>query len=258
MARNPIDALAVSEEVRAKKSDMLEVELTPGDCATIWNQIPEEVRRLPEGAHPPSTFVELIEALRHLGSCRHPQELAQALGLAEETDWETSLERVRGLVEHRCPVTTITPETRSRLFKASDVPVFANTANYESFRRSLLMFFQSADAPLPQDYERALIRVLMSFEDPIAHAVALHWDVTPFIRDDWISTYTVFVAFLDSKFQSITIETDILEEYMGTENDESFYSYALLKAATDRIMEIGRRPIYKTPPSSWYKYKDAR
>ncbi|RYN85842.1 hypothetical protein AA0119_g13065 [Alternaria tenuissima] len=227
---------------------MSDVELTPEDCATIWNSIPEEFRCLPEGAHPPSTFVELLEALRHFVCCRHPQEAAQALGLAEETDWETSLEKVRGLVEHRCPVTTLIPETRSRLFKVSDVPVFANTGDYEGFRSSLLRFFQSGDAPLPHDYERALLRVLISFKDPIAHEVALTWDVTPFIRDDWISTYTVFVAFLDSKFQSITIETDILEEYMGTENDETFYSHALLQAATDRIMEIRRRPKYETLP----------
>jgi hypothetical protein len=118
-------------------SNMSETELTPRDCATIWNHIPEKLRRLPEGAHPPSTFVELADALQHLGSCG-PQELAQALGLAEETDWATSLESLRGLVEHRCPVTTITPETRSRLFKASDVPVFENTADYEGFCSSLL------------------------------------------------------------------------------------------------------------------------
>jgi hypothetical protein len=232
-------------------SNTSEIELTPRDYATIWNHIPEKLRRLPEGAHPPSTFVELADALRHLGSCRHPQELAQALGLAEETDWATSLESLRGLVEHRCPVTTITPETRSRLYKASDVPVFANTADYEGFRSSLLMFFQSADAPLPHDYERALLRVLISFKDPIAHKAALYWDVTPFISDDWTSTYTVFVAFLDSKFQSITILDDIRDDCIEDDLDS-------LVAATTRIMEIARRPKYKTPPSSLYKYKDAR
>ncbi|KAH8710121.1 hypothetical protein GQ44DRAFT_714681 [Phaeosphaeriaceae sp. PMI808] len=239
-------------------SDMSEIELTPRDCATLWTHIPKELRRLPEGAHPPSTSVELMEALRHLGSCRHPQELAQALGLAEETDWETSREMVRGLVEHRCPVTTITPETRSRLFKVSDVPIFANTAYYEGFRSSLLRFFQYEDAPLPHEYERALLRVLISFKDPIAHAVALHWDVTPFISDDWTSTYTIFVAFLDSKFQSITILEDILDEYKLTGNEDDLDSYDRLVAATNRIKEIQSRPRYKTPPSSLYKYQNAQ
>jgi hypothetical protein len=232
-------------------SNTSEIELTPGDCAIIWNHIPEELRRLPEGADPPSNSVELIDALRNLRCCRHPQELAQVLGLAEETDWATSLESLRGLVEHRCPVTTITPETRSRLFKASDVPVFANTADYEGFRSSLLMFFQSVDAPLPHDYERALLRVLISFKDPIARAAARGWDVTPFIHGDWTSTYTVFVAFLDSKFQSITILDDFRNECI----EDDFDSFV---AATTRIMEIVRRPKYKTPPSSLYKYKDAR
>jgi hypothetical protein len=216
-----------------------------------------EAQTITGSAHPPSTFVELADALRHLGSCRHPQELAQALGLAEETDWATSLESLRSLVEHRCPVTTITPEARSRLFEASDVPVFANTADYEGFRSSLLIFFPSEDAPLPHEYRRALLRVLISFKD-IAHGVARGRDVTPFIRDDWTSTYTDFVAFLDSKFQSVTIERDILEEYMGTENEETFDSYDRLQAATEWILEIQRRPKYKTPPSSLYKYKDAR
>jgi hypothetical protein len=232
-------------------SNTSETELTSRDCATIWNCIPEKLRQLPEGAHPPSTFVELVNALRHLGSCRHPQELAQALGLAEETDWATSLESLRGLVEHRCPVTTITPETGSRLFQVSDVPVFASTADYEGFRSSLLMFFQSEEAPLRHEYERALLRVLMSFKDPIAHDVALGWDVTQLISDDWTSTYTVFVAFLDSKFQSITIMDDIRNECIEDDFDS-------LVAATTRIMEIARRPKYKPPPSSFYKCKDAR
>ncbi|KAH5617447.1 hypothetical protein HBI23_256790, partial [Parastagonospora nodorum] len=59
----------------------------------------------------------------------------------------------------------------------------------------------------------------MSFKDPIAHEVALSWDVTPLIRGDWTSTYTVFVAFLDSKFQSITILDDILDECIEDDLD---------------------------------------
>jgi hypothetical protein len=43
----------------------------------------------------------------------HSQKLAQALGLAEEPDWEMPLEIVRSLLDHRCPVATITPETRN-------------------------------------------------------------------------------------------------------------------------------------------------
>jgi hypothetical protein len=151
---------------------MLELELTPRDCAIIWNHIPEELRQLPEGVDPLSNSVELIDALRNLRCYCYPQELAQALGLAKETDWATSLESLHSLVEHQCPVTTITPETGSRLFKASDVPVFANTADYEGFRRSLLMFFKSEDAPHSHDYQRALLRVLISFKDPIARAAA--------------------------------------------------------------------------------------
>lgn len=85
----------------------------------------------------------------------------------------------------------------------------------------------------------------------IAHAVALYWDVTPFISDDWTSTYTVFVAILDFKFQSVTIiAEDILDECMGMENEEDLDSYDGLVAATNQVLEIIRLLIYKTPSSS--------
>jgi hypothetical protein len=105
------------------------------------------------------------------------------------------------------------------------------------------VFFQSGDAPLSHDYERALL--LISFKDPIAHAAALGWDVTPFIRGDWTSTYMVSVSFHDSNFQSLTILEDILEECMGTENEEIIYLYDRLVATTNRIAEITRRPRNK-------------
>ncbi|KAK7177746.1 hypothetical protein PSPO01_16203, partial [Paraphaeosphaeria sporulosa] len=201
---------------------------------------------------PPTTSIELLDRLKNL-RCQHGREPALALRDQTSTqDRKPLIGQGTDFYPHECPSKHYAPytDTRSRLFEATDVPVFANTADYEAFRGSLLTFFKSEDAPLPHEYGRALTRVLISFKDAIAHAVALGWDVTPFIRDDWTSTYTVFVAFLDSQFQSVTIVEDILEEYMGMENEEDSDSYDRFEAATNRIAEMRRRPIYETPLSS--------
>ena len=86
------------------------------------------------------------------------------------------------------------------------------------------MFFRSEDAPLPHEYERALLRVRLAFKDPIICGVALGWDVTSFVRDDWTSTYTAFSAALDSKFQTPVILRDNLNcDLRDNEEDLDYY-----------------------------------
>jgi len=198
------------------QSGMISGQISEGDCATIWNNVPP-LFRIPLGNHPtPKTSVELMESLALL-RCLHPTELARALGdFSGEQDWETSIGMVTDLQNHECPRNTPAPAnpTQSRLFKASDVPEFTNTQDYDGYRSSLLMFFQSEDAPAQHEFGRALLRILGTFKDPTARSAAQGWDVTNLIHPNWEETYQAFLLALDKKFQSATILEDSMTNWM--------------------------------------------
>ena len=223
-AQEIIEALSAFHERpimtdQGTSSGMFNGNLTPENVRTIWNQIPLEYRNLDPGAEPPSTSVELLEALRHVGTCRHPQQAALALGdTTMSQEWEASLEQMEALSEHQCPPPTQAPAPfagESRLFKPADVPKFKDTKDYDNFRSSLLMFLQSWDAPAPTQFAQALLRILGTFEDPVAQAAAKGWDIRPLLNPaSWEVTYRNFLQALDDKFQSATLLQDTKIEWM--------------------------------------------
>lgn len=176
-------------------------ELTQEDFSFFWKHIPGWLRK--EHAQP-QTLVDYIHALSQLG-CEHPRHLGETLG-DENQPWEESIEQVENL-QLRNPRTT---STESRLFRASDVPRFTNTADYAGFRSSLLMFLESEAPPRPSEYGRALTRILSTFEDPVAQSAARGWKINELINTrSWEVTYRQFLAALDDKFQPATAVEDM-------------------------------------------------
>lgn len=197
-------------------SGMFQGSLTEPDCQVIWNSIPQEYRHLHEGEESPKTSVELISYLMNRVRCFHVEENADDLdSLANGLDWETNREIVRGLTEHECPPTHASYTPRSTMFKASEVPEFTSTKEYDDFRSSLLMFFQSTEAPAPHEFGLALLRILSTFKDPTAKQAAKGWNVRPLCHtSSWEITYRQFLQALDDKFQSATLLQDTKIEWM--------------------------------------------
>lgn len=176
-------------------------ELSQEDFAFFWKHIPEWLKK---ELNQPETLIEYINALSQLG-CEHPRHLGETLG-DENQPWEESIEQVENL-QLRNPRTT---STESRLFRASDVPRFTNTADYAGFRSSLLMFLESEAPPRPSEYGRALTRILSTFEDPVAQSAARGWKINELINTrSWEVTYRQFLAALDDKFQPATAVEDM-------------------------------------------------
>lgn len=150
------------------------------------------------------------------------RDLALELGDATGSQTlEESLQQIRDLRNADHPMPPPPPLAPARLFRASDVPKFTDNSKYEDFRSSLSMFLQSCDEPEPADYPRGLMRIIATFEDPVARAASQGWDVTPCIRQNWILTKKAFLAALDSKFASATVLEDAIVEFMRVHPKES-------------------------------------
>lgn len=176
-------------------------ELSQEDFVFFWKHIPEWLRK---ELNQPETLIEYINALSQLG-CEHPRHLGETLG-DENQPWEESIEQVENLQLRNPRITS----TESRLFRASDVPRFTNTADYAGFRSSLLMFLESEAPPRPSEYGRALTRILSTFEDPVAQSAARGWRINELINTrSWEVTYRQFLAALDDKFQPATAVEDM-------------------------------------------------
>jgi hypothetical protein len=186
--------------------------LTQEQVQTIWNQIPESLRHSKEAA--PTTSVELLQALRNLVSCQHPEELAHTLSAPDSQDWEISIGQVQDLLDQPAQAPSVI-NGRSTLFKASDIPRFTNTKEYDDFRSSLLLFLQSTEYPARHEFGMALVRILSTFEDPVARQAAKGWDTRRLIHPtSWEITYNSFIQALDDKFQSATLLQDTKIEWM--------------------------------------------
>jgi hypothetical protein len=257
-AKDLIQALAASieqnkrnrantAENRARMSGMFQGEISAENCQTIWNQVPEELRaRRKEPA--PTNSVDLLHALKHLATsdCNHPEQAANALGDHTGTQaWDASLEQMEELSSHVCPTEATLINPSSQLFRASDVPKFTSTANYDGFRSSLLSFFQSNDSPSPRQFPQALLRILGTFEDPTAQVAAQGWNVRPLCHhNSWEITYQNFIRALDEKFQSATILQDTKIEWMKVkpkpeEKPSDFFNR--FEAASTKLKSVQNR-----------------
>jgi hypothetical protein len=226
-------------------SGMFQGQLTAADCKVIWNALPAEYRHLQEGENAPSTSVELIAMLMNNVRCFHVEENHDDLGdLAQGLDWEVNREVVRGLAGHECPAHQVST-TRSTLFKASEVPKFTNTKEYDDYRSSLLMFFQSTETPARHEFGTALLRILSTFEDPTAKQAAKGWNVRPLCHtSSWEITYRQFLAALDDKFQSATLLQDTKIEWMKCrprENERPTDFFNRFEALTTQLQDVQAR-----------------
>jgi hypothetical protein len=210
----------------------------------IWNQIPLDYRH--GGYADPTTSEELVTALHNV-LCNHPREAAVALGNEDGTqEWEASIEQMENASTHVCDTTgNATTRSRSTLFKASEVPEFTNTREYDDFRSSLKMFFQSTEAPARHEYGTALLRILGTFKDPVARQAAKGWDVSELINPrSWSITWNLFIAALDDKFQSETLLQDTTIEWKrcrpkDTERPVDFFNR--FEALTTQLTDVRQR-----------------
>lgn len=219
-------------------------DLTREQVITIWDQIPSAYKNSKHSS--PRTTSELVSALQGL-FCNHPREAALALGdQSGEQEWDASIEQMEISASHRCPDNTSThPGGRSTLFKASDVPRFTSTKEYDDFRSSLLMFLQSTEYPAPHEYGMALLRILSTFEDPVAKQAAKGWNVQPLVhRSSWEITYRQFLQALDDKFQSATLLQDTKLEWMRCrpkEGEKPTDFFNRFEALTAQLMDVQER-----------------
>jgi hypothetical protein len=183
-------------------------ELTPEQCATLWNQIPVPFRV--QRPTTPTNSVEMMEALAQVG-CIHPHQLHITLGNLSNNDWDENL----GLVEQLCeqarappPPPTVIQATGERLFKVSEIPEFSNTKEYERYRSQLQRFLRAHGSPQPHQFGQALERILQAFTADSAKVAAESWRVTDLIRPTWEETTTELLAALDEKFE----DNNLLEE----------------------------------------------
>lgn len=250
-----VTASGMATSSKATGSGMITGELSEADCATIWNQIPNSIRKDPESGptQKPKTSVELLEFLHQL-DCGHPRELAVVTGdLTGAREWDESIGIVQDLMnQDEQPPPARYPETRkTKLFKANEVPKFTNTKSYNLYRNQLRRFLQVVEQPDPEDYRRALALILTTFEDPTAQAVALSWDVDLTIRDTWEHTIDAFLEALDDKFQSPNALPDAMREFMKCwpkkeETASDFFNR--FEAVTAELTDIQKR--CGVPPAS--------
>jgi hypothetical protein len=186
-------------------------DLTREQLEYLWKDIPEKFRATKKLR--PATIQQLRDFLEQL-SCPHPYQAACALGdESGQQEWDASLEQMNNLASHTCRPTQ-NSEERSRLFKASEVPEFTSTREYDDYRSSLKMFFLSTEAPASYEYGTALLRILGTFKDPVARQAAKGWDVSTLIHPtSWPITWNSFLAALDDKFQSATLLQDTVVEW---------------------------------------------
>jgi hypothetical protein len=227
-------------------SGMFDGELTPENVRTIWNQIPVASRNQQPGALDPTTAVELLEALRHVGQCQHPRQAAQVLGdESGAQDWDTSLTQMDQLYHHQCPEPEEVAETgTSKLFRSSDVPSFKDDKDYDGFRGSLVSFLQSEDPPRRSEYGRALLRILSSIEAPSARIAAKNWNVQNLIRPTWAATCHEFLTALDRKFESQTILQDSKIAWMACrpkESEKPSEFFNRFEGLTSQLQDVQRR-----------------
>jgi hypothetical protein len=214
--KNLISAFAASvDKNMGKPEDRMSgtppKDLTHEQLEYLWKDIPEEFRAAKKLR--PATIQQLRDFLEQL-TCPHPYQAARALGdESGQQEWDASLEQMTNLSSHVCQPNP-NPEERSRLFKASEVPEFTSTREYDDYRSSLKMFFLSTEAPAAYEYGTALLRILGTFKDPVARQAAKGWDVSTLIHPtSWPITWNSFLAALDDKFQSATLLQDTVVEW---------------------------------------------
>ena len=116
-------------------------------------------------------------------SCQHPEEAAYALGdNSRQQEWDASIEQMEQSATHICAALVqgaalpIRMETRSRLFKVTDIPPFADTKEYENYRNAIAQFLPAHDDPLPSEFRNGLKSILQAF------TASATWNVNNLIR----------------------------------------------------------------------------
>jgi hypothetical protein len=223
-------------------SGMMPHPITEEQASFLWKQIPDDYKQSKRVI--PKTSEELVDALQQL-LCRHPHEAAIALGdQSGEQEWEASLEQMEELAQAPSSQATTT-NTRSTLFKAADIPKFTTTKEYDDFRSSLLMFLQSTEAPSPHEFGMALLRILSTFEDPVAKQASKGWDIRPLLHhSSWPITYNQFIRALDAKFQSATLLQDTKIEWMKCkpkEGEKAADFFNRFEALTNQLIDVQQR-----------------
>jgi len=182
---------------------------------TIWNAIPLRFRGssvLTSTDQLPSVIQNMANAVnrmtQHMSGivqtsdpapqgCVHPEELARELGLPPNTPWADLLREVSILISGPTPKTS----SASGLFRASDVPEFADRSAYWSYRSSLRRFFSSVSVS-QENVLMALNRILSRFTGNNADA-ANRWDISQFFAGkNWTQASAAFLTELDKLFLS--------------------------------------------------------
>jgi hypothetical protein len=210
-------------------SGMMPDPLSPEQVSTIWNQIPPLLR---ENVPIPENSVSLMEHLAQIG-CIHPRQLHISLGEFSRNDWDENLALVEELTTRNGNqgTTIIQNTSNTRLFSISDVPKFKSTKEYSGYRETLQTFLESVDTPRPEQFRQALLRILASFEDPVAQAAQRGWDISRQVHaTSWEITCQRFLSALDDKFEHQTILQDTKIEWMkvkpkeGSESPADFFN----------------------------------
>ncbi len=128
--------------------------------------------------------------------CGHPRTLALTLGAHQDQSWEDSIRQVVSLLNQAA---TSASQTGGRVFKASEVPEFKDSADYWNWRCQFRRFALSQDVPTGS-LSQALNRVLQQFTGPNTSPLAQSWNIATTLGD----AYT-----WDQAWQALIDKTDV-------------------------------------------------
>lgn len=200
----------------------------------FWRHLDDQWKRL--ASNPPQNNKEAQDFINKIlfnpprilpeQPCDHPQQLANALDRHITQDWEDSIDDVRQLKNRMSTLPTPT-QTRSSLFKISDVPKFTKRTEYWAYRTALERFFSAISEPDSTEYGMALNRIIASWESEDVRIAAGHWDINPLLRYDlydpntdattthirnWNQLKTAFLKACDQKFLTVTFAEDSIKD----------------------------------------------
>lgn len=220
-------------------------ELTKENLSFFWNSIPKWLRK---GLEVPENTVDYIMNLPRL-NCDHPRQAAVALGdETQRMEWDASIEQMEQWATHACPAFTtpgaIPANTESKLFRVTDIPELKDTKEYEHYRNALQRFLRANADPAPQEFGRALERILQNLTAPSARIASATWDVTKLIEPTWKETTERLFKSFDEKFQ----DNNLLEKTQVTwyqtklkDNDDINDFFLRYEAAADQYLLAQQR-----------------
>lgn len=218
-------------------------ELAAEDIQFFWNSIPKWLR---QNLEIPQTNTDYVISLGQL-NCHHPRQAALALGNENPNqEWDISIEQMEQWASHVCPAFTTQGAipTESKLFRVSDIPELQDTKEYEHYRNALQRFLRANADPAPQEFGRALERILQNLTAPSARIASATWDVTKLIRPTWKQTTEKLISSFDEKFQDNNLLEKTQIAWYQTklkDNDDINDFFLRYEAAADQYLLAQRR-----------------